>query len=570
MYDLLKIENPQFLKELNRDELKTLCQDIRAFLLANVSKSGGHLASNLGVVELTVGLHYIFDLLKDDLIFDVGHQAYTHKILTGRAKFFSSFREMNSISGFVDCDESPYDKWESGHSSTSLSASLGFLLSYKRHHKNNRVITLIGDASLANGISLSALNLFSEYKDLNPLIILNDNGMGISETVGKIHNNSKEENERFFDSLGFHYVGPIDGNNVGIVIDTLNAYKDAKYPVLIHAKTIKGYGYLPAMLDKEKYHGLGRFDLETGEIIASDKLSIDKIITKKLILWRKNHDYMIINPAMISSQELNEFKEMFKDDIIDVGINEENAVLIAASLALQKEKVLVFLYSTFMQRAYDEMLNDVSRQNLNVFFFIDRAGIAFKDGKTHQGIYDLSMLRSMPNMVIMSASSVSELKGLITFGLQYDKGPIAIRYPKMDLYDEEEMTISNMNWVIEKEGNKAIIISYGFDLQRILNLNLDAYIINARFLRPLDKEMLNYIAKLNLPILIYETVIESSSLMEAILAYYHKHDIRVNKLRAMNIDNNQVITHGDESQVLEKYHLSDRDIISCFEELICD
>jgi len=569
--DLKSIKDPSFVKKLNIIELNELASDIRSFLVDSISKTGGHLASNLGVVELTIAMHYVFDSPKDRLLFDVGHQSYVHKILTGRAKDFINLRKLNGLNGFIDKTESAHDIWESGHSSSTLSAQAGILASLKEKNDDSHVVSVIGDASISNGVSFEALN-FLGASSLKPIIILNDNKMGIDKTVGALANILNTNPKPFFEQLGFKYLGPIDGSNLEEIISTLNEAKRLNDKIIVHVLTHKGAGYLPATNDTIKFHGLGKFDPVTGEIFHEydNKRSFSEIVSDELVNLRENKKFTIINPAMLTGSELVNFKEKYPNDCYDVGISEEHALDMAAGMALNGSKVVVSLYSTFSQRAFDQMLNDISRQKLNVVLTLDRAGVVGKDGATHQGIYDLAMLRTMPYMVIAMGSDASETKGLLEYALNYNDGPIAIRFPRIRVNDSEKITINNRKWVIEQKGSKAIIITYGPDVLRIKNLGLDAYIINARFLRPLDKELLRDLAKLNLPILVYEQVTEASSLAESIVAYYHKANINNVKLKAMNFDNNITVTFGDIDEVLKKYHLADQDIIKSYEELICD
>lgn len=607
MFDLYQIKDPSFVKTLKKKELEALAKDIRAFLIEKISKTGGHLASNLGVVELTIALHYVFDSPEDLILFDVGHQSYVHKILTGRAKDFDTLRQLDGLSGYINRKESIHDIWESGHSSTSISAQSGLIEALKREEKDNRVISVIGDSSISNGVAFEGLNFLGQNKENSPIVVLNDNKMGISKSVGaltkflnkmrgtkfmrgihlvmvkitppfisnffhKIKRGFKGflQRDNIFEDLGFNYFGPYEGNQIRGLIKVFKKVKKIKGPVLVHLITRKGEGYEPAVKDMVSYHGIGTFNPETGEIYSSNdgKLSYSKVVANALVSLRKEYDFCLINPAMLAGSELEEFKATYPKDYYDVGIAEEHAVDMACGLALRNHKVIVSLYSTFAQRAYDELLNDAARQNLNIIITLDRAGVVGPDGATHQGIYDLAMLRSMPHMVIAMGKDASEVKGLLRFALNYNDGLIAIRFARHRTFDQDEVEIKDMSWTIVQEGKKGIIISYGDDVERIKNLNLDATIVNARFLRPLDKKMLDYISKLNKPILIYEQVIEASSLFESILAYYHKNYINV-KIKAMNFQNNQTICHGAINEVLKRYHLGDLDIIEEFNKL-CD
>ena len=585
MIDLLEIKDPSFLKGLNKEERLLLADNIRSFLISKISQTGGHLSSNLGTIELITALYYVFDPEKDQFLFDVGHQAYTAKILTGRAKDFDNLRKLDGLSGFPSYAESKYDNFESGHGSTTISAAYGLSESNKKKSLNRRIISIIGDGAIAGGVAFEGLNFLS-YQE-NPIIIINDNGFAIDEAVGKLADFFKEEskniktgndlknykqNNNLFTDLGYLYYGIYDGNDLELLISLLKDLKEINKPLIFHIHTKKGNGYEPALSDTTKYHGLGKFDILSGEVYdkADGKQNYSTIIAKELMNLRKNIPFSVINPAMITSSDLKCFKEKYPNDTYDFGLSEEHAVLVASMMAKENNKVIVSLYSTFAQRAYDQILNDVSRPNLNVFFLLDHSGLVSGDGGTHQGIYDLSMFRSMPNMKIMMAKNSGEAKGLLEFGLNYQDGPIVLRYEKERVSDEEKVVVNDMSWVIEQKGTKAIIISYGLLVSKLLEMDLDAYIVNARFLRPLDKKMFSQLLELNLPILIYEEVIESSSLYEAILAYLHKTNEEVPKIKALNIDNNEVIAVGTKEELLHKYHLDEEAVNKALKELTCD
>lgn len=597
MFDVREIKDPTFLKKLNTKELELLALDIRDFLITQISQTGGHLASNLGVVELTIAMHYVFDSPKDKLLFDVGHQAYVHKILTGRAKEFDTLRQLDGLSGYISREESVHDIWESGHSSTTLSAQAGMIAAGE-----NRVITLIGDASISNGIAFEGLNFLGNYQENAPIIILNDNKMGISKSVGAL---AKELNKmrgskfkrdfklglikimpkwlsafahkinkifrrkNIFDNLGFDYYGPYEGTDIKGLIKVLETAKRLNHPTLIHVITRKGQGYIPAEKHMTDYHGLDGFDLDTGAIKHDSSLvSFSKIVADSLGYLKEQTDFSIINPAMLAGSSLNAFKQKYPDACYDVGIAEEHAVCMAAGMALAGKKVFVSMYSTFAQRAFDQMLNDVARNNLSVKFLFDRAGVVGPDGPTHQGIYDLAMLNMMPNMTVCMPKDVAEAKGLVRYMLNHN-GPIVMRYPKLAVIDAKEKLITDLRWDVIKKGSKAIIISYGADLTKIESLNLDCYLVNARFIRPIDKDLLTNLASLDLPILVYEQVVNSGSLGQMIEDYLVAINFDMKKFKKMNFDENKVVTHGNIEEVLKRYNLGEKDIISEYEKL-CD
>ena len=608
MFNILDIKDPTFIKQLNIKELEALALDIRKFIIENVAVTGGHLASNLGVVEITIAMHYVFDSPNDMFLFDVGHQSYVHKILTGRAKEFASLRQLNGLSGYINRHESEHDIWESGHSSTSISAQAGLITALEHNNQNSRVISLIGDSSIANGIAFEGLNFLGQYQDKNPIIILNDNKMGINRSVGamnrflnrlrgskgwrKVHGVGQKvlpnflmtflhktkraikafvQRDNIFEDLGFDYHGPYEGNNIKGLIKILQRAKNSSTPCLIHIITRKGQGYKPAEKNMTDFHGIDGFTPETGKINKhSEAVSYTEIVANKLLEARKEKTFKLISPAMISSSKLTKFKELYPNDCIDVGIAEEHAAVMAAGLALGNVKNVLMMYSTFAQRAFDQLLNDITRQNLDVFLMLDRAGVVGKDGPTHQGIYDIAMLSLMPNMKIMMGRNAQEVKGLIEYGLKYT-GPITLRYPKLSTIDSAEILIADEKWEVVKEGSKGYIISYGPDVERILEIieanKLDLTLINARFIRPLDETLLNKIASDDKPILIYEQVVESSSLAMMITFYFVQNKLNIANINNMCFKTDEIVTHGDIKEVLEYYQLGDKDILERIKEI---
>lgn len=606
--DINSIESPEFLQDLKKNELKVLCKDIRTFLIENISKTGGHLASNLGVVELTVGLHYVFNKENDKLIFDVGHQAYTHKILTGRAKKFNTLRKTNGLSGFVNYDESKYDCWESGHSSTSISAMSGFLLAKKNGEDIGDVVSIIGDSSVANGMAFEALNFVSTIEGVRPIVILNDNKMGISKSVGatarlfnamgstRFYRGLKrlliKVNPRFvvkwfhqikqaikafvqldniFEDMGFDYYGPYDGNDIDCVIRVLERAKASKKPCLIHFITKKGLGYDKAEQDeKGSFHGIGPFDVETGKslkVFSPNEYSYSEVIARGLMEYRKDNNFTLINPATMVGNRLIKFQQQYPNSIYDVGIAEEHAMSMAGAMALCNEKVAVLMYSTFFQRAYDQFLNDIARRNLHVVVGLDRAGLVSSEGSTHQGIYDIAMCSSMPNVKICMGSNLAEAKALIKYAFSLT-GPVIVRYPKRVEFYTEDIKINDTKWCILNEGTKGYVISYGYDALRLLNIvksnNLDFTVINARFIRPLDEEMLESIYQSGRNIYVIEQVVNDGSLGQMILnnmisKNYHS------KIKLMNIPTDSYVDVGSVDDLLKKFNLDDESI---YQELI--
>jgi len=599
--DLESIKDPSFIKKLSIKELYELCDQIRQFLIEHISVTGGHLSSNLGVVELTVAMYYVFDLDKDEFLFDVGHQSYVHKILTGRAKDFNTLRQYKGISGYIKRSESKYDIWESGHSSTSISAASGLMLS----DDTKRPIVVIGDTSISNGIAFEGLNYLGQIKNKCPIIILNDNKMGISKSVGaltktflrlrstKIVRSTKSgfqkilpnpivrfghqikrsikgffQHDNMFEDLGFDYYGPYYGNRLKSLIKLFERVKNAKEPIVLHLLTKKGRGYAPSENDTEgSFHGVGPFDPKTGiEYNKNPELiSYSEAIGDYLVSKHEKEQFFVITPAMKNGAYLNKFADKYPSDFIDVGIAEEHAAVMSAGIALHNKKVVLLMYSTFAQRAYDQILNDISRQNLKVIIGIDRAGIVGEDGETHQGLYDVSMFMAMPNIIVTMPRNINEAIGLFNYAFLVDK-PMVIRYPKAKeaRIDFDYNYVSNLNWEIIKEGKKGIVIGYGDDITRILDIsnknNLDITIINARCIKPCDKEMLKKMFEMNLKIMVFEQVIGAGTLYDKILEYKEENDYK-SKVYKHSFDSDTIIPHGKKKDIYEAYGLSDEEIL---------
>ena len=518
MFDLYSIKDPSFIKDLSVKELKVLAQEIRDFLIEHISKTGGHLSSNLGVVEITLAMYYVFDAEECEFLFDVGHQSYVHKILTGRAKEFDNLRQFGGISGYISKEESKYDIWESGHSSTSISAASGLLLS----DKSKKPIVLIGDSSINNGVAFEGLNYLVQIKNGSmPIILLNDNKMGISRSVGaltKVFQNMRStkfvrhsksfmqkilpnflvgfshriktsvkalfQHDNIFEDMGYDYYGPYYGNKIEVLIKLFRRVKNNRHPVVLHLLTQKGRGYKPSEEDTQgSYHGVPPFDIKTGkplnnhEGMISYSLGVSNYLTEK----RRKHEFFVITPAMKTGAQLEGFAKEFPDSLIDVGIAEEHAAVMSCGIALNKKDVVLLMYSTFAQRAYDQFLNDISRQDLKVIIGIDRAGIVGEDGVTHQGLYDVSMFMAMPNIVVTMPRSLQEAVGLFNYAFTQNH-PFVIRYPRLNVKDEkiDYDYVSDLSWDILNEGKKKIAIGYGDDINRIQKVvkdnNLDGYL----------------------------------------------------------------------------------------------
>lgn len=532
---------PEDLKEMSEKELELLTFAIRDFLIEHVSKTGGHIASGLGAVELSIALHKVFDSPRDKIIWDVGHQTYVHKILTGRAADFPSLRQMGGLSGFPKMQESEHDMFDAGHSSSSLSFAAGMAAARDLKKENYNIIAVIGDGALTGGLAYEALNNIGDAKT-RLIVILNDNGMSIAPNTGSVSKHlgrlrasrkylhlkknvrkrvskipnigdvllngmvhfrntikySVIEEGVLFEELGFKYYGPVDGHSLPELLETLNATKEMTGPVLIHAITKKGKGYSIAETHPDKFHGIDPFDPATGELVTkSDKLSYSDIYGNELIkIAGENDNVVAICAAMIDGTGLNKFKDVYSDRIFDVGIAEEHAVTFAAGMARSGYRPFVTIYSTFLQRAYDEIIEDVCLQKFPVVFALDRAGVVGADGETHHGIFDLSYLSHMPNMTIMAPSSGEELKMMLRYALALG-GPCAIRYPRgtadmpasqpVSLEKGVSQIISTGRdaeiWAVGNMLSTAVAVSEKLKLKRI-----DTGVVNVRFVKPLDKK----------------------------------------------------------------------------------
>lgn len=603
--NLKDIKDPSFLKDLSEKELKTLAEDIRAFLVEHISKTGGHLASNLGVVELTLGLHYVFDSPKDAFIFDVSHQSYTHKILTGRVNLFDTLRQKDGLSGYATYKESPHDKWESGHAGTSISAMVGYLYANKLKGNKNHVISIVGDASITNGTNMEALNLLGSDHHYKGIIVLNDNRMSISKSVGafsnlfsklrgtKIHgffrrvfdrilpnflwkilnriNRSIKaifQRKNIFEDMGYTYIGPIDGNNIKRVIRSLQLAKKLKQSVVLHVITQKGLGYPYAEADYEgSYHGVPPFDIDSGKsIFASTKPTWSEVISYLIEKLMDAHDIFVVMPAMLVGAKFSNFQQKYPHNLVDVGIAEEHAAVMSAALALNQVNVFLPLYSTFSQRAYDQILNDIARPNLKVVIGIDRAGFVGDDGSTHQGLYDVSMFLSMPNVIVTMPKDMNEAYGLLKYAYEQNQ-PFVIRYPRghtaiMDLNSEPIQP----SWTVLKEGKNAII-AYGPILNDIKALikDEDIALINARYINPIDEVVLENIAKTNETIIVYEQTHASGSLYQKVLDFLNRHHYH-NKVISMSTYN-KIINQGSIEENLKDADLDLDTLLSVIKEL---
>ncbi len=609
MMNLLEIQGPEFIKKLSIEELNELASEIRSFLIENVSKTGGHLSPNLGVVELTIALHKVFDSPKDKFIFDVGHQTYVHKILTGRAKYFSTLRKFNGLSGYQKRSESIHDVWEAGHSSTAIAALAGFETAREAKDQNYRNIAIVGDGSLNSGLAYEALNYLGHCKGLAPIIILNDNEMSISKNVGrmsKLLNNLRSSkmylratkskarfpkflynlkvrlsnmvrgfanNISLFDQFGYSYYGPIDGHDIKTLIKFLTIAKKKSQPIVIHIVTKKGKGYAPAEEDKlGAWHGVGPFDIKTGEFLnkkPENMASWSSIFSELIEDYAKNiENFRVIIPAMIYGSSLLEFERKYPDKIIDVGICESFAVCFSAALALNNMQIYIPIYSSFLQRAYDQVLHDLARQNIKVVFGIDRSGIVGGDGETHQGLYDIAYLRHIPNIEIVQPSNMLEAKQLLDYAFNYAHHSVAIRYARGNTFHQEIVENSKITkpvWFEFNQNAEVNLIAYGDNFQRmksyILEKNLPINLYNALFIKPLDEKMVSKILKSNLPTYVLEDVTYISGLGSAIFEFGQKNNLPINNLKILGLPD-EFIQQGSKEEIYEKYGLSTEQIIN--------
>ena len=549
------------LKQLNNKELDSLSDEIREYIINVVSKNGGHLASNLGMVELTIALHKVFNAPFDKIIFDVSHQIYAHKILTGRKEKFVNLRKLDGISGFSKYSESEYDAFEAGHSSTAISAGLGFLEVKKDNPELiGEVISVVGDASIVNGLSFEGLNYLTTHPNLKMIIILNDNEMGISKNEPSFNFSA------LFNALGFEYYGIIDGHDISELTRYFEMAKTIKKSVVIHVKTKKGKGYLPAENDDEGvWHGVNGFNIETGSLISNPNLStFGQVIANHLIDYiNSNEDgkkIKVITPAMALGSGLADFAKKCPNNFIDVGLAEENACLLASSIAHCGYIPIVFCYSTFLQRAYDQIVHDIARTNEHVIICIDHAGIVSNDGDTHQGIFDLGYLYSIPNVTIFAPNDCATAKAMIDYAINNINGPVVIRYSKEKIISCDSKIDFCPKWNIYGSGKKTIV-TYGIlynEVKEFINSNnINVKLVNALTINPLDYKVLDLIS--NDEIIVYEEVNQNGSLADRILNYYNslnKHVI-LNKISLRNT----FLETGTREELLEKYNISLNDLM---------
>jgi len=610
------IHSPGDIKNLDMNQLSQLAEELREYLISVISDTGGHLSSNLGVVELTLALHYCFQSPYDKLIWDVGHQTYIHKILTGRKEDIKTIRKYKGLSGFPKRSESKHDVFETGHSTTSLSAALGFAKAREILNENNYVVPIIGDGSMTGGMAFEAMNNASRLHS-NFIVILNDNQMSISKNVGgissyldsirtgSVYKEMKEEVEKtlikipkigkdvvkvirdvkssikqlfipgmLFEELGFTYLGPIDGHNVSALIRTLNQAKRMNEPVLIHINTTKGKGFKPAEQNPTKFHSMKPFHIENGKCKKKPCLgNYSQVFGDKLVSMAKTNDRLVaISAAMPEGTGLSGFAEKYPNRFFDVGIAEQHAVTFAAGLASNGIRPVVALYSSFLQRAYDQIIHDVCMQKLPVVFAIDRAGLVGEDGETHQGVFDTSFLNHIPNMTILAPKNGLELEHMLEFAVAFN-GPIAIRYPKgnassMLEHKQEPIECGKCEWI--RKGESAAIISVGTMTETAVKVaerldkeHIHCSVINARFIKPMDTQMIEDVAKSHSIIIIIEENVLTGGYGSSFLQ--HVSDMQLDT-RVINLGiKDTFIEHGTRKEQLELCRLDENGL---YEQII--
>ncbi|ROH87232.1 1-deoxy-D-xylulose-5-phosphate synthase [Pseudomethylobacillus aquaticus] len=533
------INDPQQLRALERRQLPALAEELRAFVIDSVAQTGGHLSSNLGVVELTIALHYVFDTPEDRLVWDVGHQTYPHKILTGRREAMRALRKPGGIAGFPRRHESPYDTFGTGHSSTSISAALGMAVAAQQAGSERRSVAIIGDGAMTAGMAFEALNNAGAM-DANLLVILNDNDMSISPNVGalqnylakllsgKFYDRMRRSSEKvlgvvppvlnfakraeehmkgmmtpgtLFEEFGFNYIGPIDGHDLDTLVTTLSNIRQLKGPQFLHVVTQKGHGFQPAEDNPGKFHGVGKFDPSNGcAVSASATKTYTQVFADWLVDMAAADDKLIgVTPAMCDGSGLNRFAEQFPTRYFDVGIAEQHALTFAAGMACEGLKPVVAIYSTFLQRAYDQLIHDIALQNLPVMFAIDRGGLVGADGPTHAGSFDLTYLRCIPNMVVMTPADENECRQMLTTAYRHD-GPTAVRYPRGGgpgvSIDHALTTLPIGRAELRRQGKNVALLVFGSLLPAALQAAepLDATVVNMRFVKPLDTALIAQLA----------------------------------------------------------------------------
>ncbi len=594
-----QIDDPAQLRQLEPEQLPQLADELRQFMIHSVERTGGHLASSLGVVELSIALHYIFDTPEDRLVWDVGHQCYPHKILTGRKERMRSLRQQGGISGFTKRGESPYDRFGAGHSSTSISAALGMAIAAKQAGNQRRTVAIIGDGALTGGMAFEALNHAGE-SSTDLLVILNDNEMSISENVGGLsrylgrilasstYSQMRETSKRvlsrlpgawnlarkaeehmkgmvvpgtLFEELGFNYVGPVDGHNLKTLTQALRTLRPLSGPQFLHIITQKGHGHSAAEQDPQKYHGIGSIAPKPAQ--TPPRPSYTEVFGEWLCDAAERHPQLLaITPAMMTGSGMIPFAERYPDRFIDVGIAEQHAVTLAAGLASEGLHPVVAIYSTFLQRGYDQLIHDVALQNLPVLFAIDRAGLVGADGPTHTGAFDISFLRAIPNLVIMTPSGAEESQRMLETALQHP-GPVAVRYPRAKAHD---LPLANTpleigRGVVRREGSEVALLVFGPLLEVALEVGetLEATVVDMRFVAPLDTPLLLQIARAHPTLVTLEENVVAAGAGSAVGEALHQ-ACTDNRLLNLGLPNH-FVEQGERDTLLALYRLDSRGIL---------
>lgn len=595
--------NPEGLRQLDPGQLPDLAKEIRSFMINSVEKTGGHLASSLGVVELTIALHYIYNTPDDRLVWDVGHQSYPHKIVTGRRSEMDTLRQQGGLSGFTKRGESPYDPFGTGHSSTSISAALGMAIAAKQAGEDRQTIAVIGDGALTGGMAFEALNHAGD-ENANLLVVLNDNDMSISENVGGLsrylgrvltsstYSHMRETSRKvlsklpgawdlarrteehvkgmvvpgtLFEELGFNYVGPVDGHDINALIRALRTLHKLKGPRFLHIITQKGRGHIPAERDPLKYHGIGRVEPATQK--NSGKTAQNVTYTSVFGDWlcnavEKNPELIAITPAMMCGSGMVHFAEKYPNHFIDVGIAEQHAVTLAAGLATENRHPIVAIYSTFLQRAYDQLIHDVALQNLPVLFAIDRAGLVGADGPTHAGAFDISFLRAIPNLLIMTPSNGEECQRMLSTGLQHH-GPAAVRYPRASIPDQPENShpVTVGKGERRRQGSEIAILVFGTLLEQVMEAaeQIDATVVDMRFVAPLDQSLIVQMCEEHEMIVTVEENVTAGGAGSGVSEFMLTQNISM-PLLMIGLPN-KFVMQGERDALLEQYGLSSHGIL---------
>ena len=615
---LKRISQPNDIKQFEEEEWELLADEIRTFLLHHISKTGGHLASNLGCVELTIALHLVLNFPKDKIIWDVGHQSYTHKILTGRQDGFCSLRQLDGMSGFPKRVESETDVFETGHSSTSISAAIGMAKAHELQGVKSTIVAVIGDGSFTGGLAYEALNNLARLKS-SCMIVLNDNEMSIDENVGgmssyltkirvgQVYNDVKSGVEKglmnipgigegiakvvkrgkdsikgllvpgmFFEDLGITYIGPIDGHDMNQLVDTFESAIKLNRPVVVHVKTKKGKGYRYAERYPKYFHGVTPFDLDTGKPLKQKtKMTNTDVFGRKLLALGEEYPELVaITAAMASGTGLEKFANVYPKRFFDVGIAEQHAVTFAAGLASEGMIPVVAVYSSFLQRAYDQILHDVCLQNLHVIFAIDRSGLVGEDGATHQGIFDTAYLAQIPNMTILAPKNRYELTKAMEFAVKYN-GPIAVKYSRGDAFyglkdqlepiehGKSEMLFEGKQVALVAVGNMVEVATKAYDV--LLEKGMDITLVNARFIKPLDEDLLVDLAKKHHTVITLEEHVFQGGFGQAVSAFYMNSGIKEVNVVNLAIDD-KFVEHGSVFALREKLGIDADSIVKVIEE----